>query len=99
MKRVAEINQELKQLKEKKFKLKQERLKQASNAADELRQQYPVVYGWYDEEDADLFFPDLIFASRKTADEHVQKSTHKKTCVYAMASEEMSDKTMLNLMQ
>ena len=98
MKRVAEIDQELKQLKEKKFKLKQERSKQFRDIGEELCKKFPVVYCWYDTNDPDFFFPDLIFASREKAEDHQQKQTYE-TCVYAMASEEMPTRGMLKLVE
>lgn len=98
MKRVSEIDQELKDLSEKRAKLERERSSHVSVAAIELRKQYLVVYGWYEDEDADIRFPDLIFATRKSATEKVHKSMEK-TWIYALASEELSDTRMLELIQ
>lgn len=98
MKRVSEIDQELKDLSEKRAKLERERSSLGSVAAEELRKQYPVVYGWYDDDDPVLLCPDMIFTSRKAAEEQKQKVVDK-TSVFAVASEELSDTDMLELKQ
>lgn len=96
MKRVLEIKEELKELANKKEKLEVELENYICEIAKDLRKQYPIVYGFYKDQDIDVWYPDFIFTSRKAASEYEFKG--KKT-ICALASEELSDQQIYNLIK
>lgn len=96
MKRVLEIKEELKEIENKKEKLELELENHICEVAKELKKQYPIVYGRYRDNDPDIWYPDFVFVSKESAKNY---SESKKVVVYALASEELDDHLICNLIK
>lgn len=100
MKRVLEIKEELKELANKKEKLEVELENHIFEVAKELKKQYPIVYGRYRDNDPDIWYPDFVFVSKESAKNYIfGPYESRKVVVYALASEELDDHLIYNLIK